>query len=112
MFILLLIESLVSNRLVEVLFAKHDFPEALKLACEVEKMEDITAQQKVRAKLHISQIKCGSVYSGTPESATSSILLLNSALDIATSNHLSYYEALVSMHIVNVQVIIENVIIR
>jgi hypothetical protein len=81
----------------------------LKLAYELEKLENITPQQKVRAKLQISQIKCGSVFAGTPQSATSSILLLNSALDIATSNHLSYYEALVNMYIVNVQVNIKYI---
>ena len=91
-------------RLVEVLFERHNFQEALKIVYELESMEDLTAQQKVRAKLLLSQIKCGSIMAGNQESATSSILLLNSALDIAKKNHLSYYEALVNMHIVNIQV--------
>ena len=67
-------------------------------------MEDLTPQQIIRAKLHVSQIKCGSMCAGTPESATQSILLLSSALELASKNHLSYYEALVTMHMVNCQV--------
>lgn len=91
-------------KLMEVLFARHDFPGAIKIAYELDDDENITAQQKVRAKLWMSQIKCGSVYAGTPTSAADSVLLLSSALDIAISNHLSYYAAIVSMHIASVQV--------
>lgn len=87
-----------------MLLAKHHYPEALKLAYEIDEMDDITPQQRVRAKLQINQIECSSIHPGAPESATNSILLLNSALDIAISNHLSYYRALVNMHLANVQV--------
>ncbi|XP_058790721.1 anaphase-promoting complex subunit 5 isoform X2 [Phymastichus coffea] len=93
-------------RMIEVLFAKHDFPKAIDLAYELDEMENITAQQKVRAKLLISQIKCGSCEAGTEGSATSSVLLLCSALDIAKKAHLSYYEALVKMYMVNVQLLL------
>ena len=96
--------SLYVTRLIEVYLAKHDFPEAIKLAHEIEEMENITPQQRVRVKLLISQIECSSIYPGSPQSATTSILLLNSALEIATANHLSYYKALVNLHIVNIQV--------
>lgn len=76
----------------------------MKIAYELEAMEDITAQQKVRAKILLCQTKCGSCFAGTPESAESSILLLTSALEIAKTNHLSYYEAIVVMNMVNCQV--------
>lgn len=90
--------------MIEVFYARHDFPRAMDLAYELEEMEGTTAQHKVRAKLHLCQIKCGSYQAGSEESATSSVLLLCSALDIAKKAHLSYYEALVKMHMVNVQV--------
>lgn len=93
-------------RTVETLFAKHDFSGALKLAHEIDAMENITPQQKVRAKLHICQIKCGSIDSGTPQSAADSVLLLSSALEIAKNNHLSYYEALVIMYMANCQLLL------
>ncbi|XP_014222514.1 anaphase-promoting complex subunit 5 [Trichogramma pretiosum] len=94
-------------RLAEVYFARHSFSEALKLAYELEAMEDTIALHKIRVKLLINQIKCGSVAAGNPQSATNCILLLNNALDIAKKNHLSYYEALVNMHIVNVQLLLQ-----
>ncbi|KAJ8667297.1 hypothetical protein QAD02_008959 [Eretmocerus hayati] len=89
-------------RLVEVYFAMHDFPEALKVAHELEDMKDeLTPQQKIRVILHLNEIHCGMYKAGTGQSACNTMLKLSEAIGIARKNHLSYYEAIVDMHIVN-----------
>lgn len=47
---------------------------------------------------------CASVSLADGMAGVNSLVLLNTALELAVQNHLSYYEALVKMHLANVQV--------
>lgn len=52
-----------------------------------------------------SQIMCASVSPANGIVGVNSLVLLNTALQLAVQNHLSYYEALIKMHLANIQVI-------
>lgn len=70
----------------------------------IEKDEHMTPQSKIRAMILLSQIMCASVSSETGIVGVNSLVLLNTALELAAKNHLSYYEALIKMHLANIQV--------
>lgn len=93
------------SRLAEVCLAKGDFPKGLEYISAIEENPDVTAPYVIRAALLSSQITCASASPdiGTAV-ATNCIMRLCSALELATQNHLSYYKALVKMHLANIQV--------
>jgi anaphase-promoting complex subunit 5 len=90
---------------VEVCLAKGDFPKGLEYISMLEEHPDITPPHLIRATLLSSQITCGSSLPNNRTAIiTNCIVRLCSALELATQNHLSYYKALVKMHLANVQV--------
>ncbi|XP_076645488.1 anaphase promoting complex subunit 5 ida isoform X1 [Halictus rubicundus] len=92
-------------RLAEVCLGKGDYPKGVECINSIEKCEQITPQDKIRAMLLLSQIM---YVSGSPENGmarVNSIVPLNTALELAVQNHLSYYQALVKMHLSNTQLI-------
>lgn len=91
-------------RQVEVCLAKGDYPIGLEIVNSIENMKGVTPQNQVRAMLLSSQITCASIHLGSSIAGCNSIVLLNTALEIATKNHLSYYAALIKMHLANIQV--------
>jgi len=92
-------------RLAEVCLAKSDFPKGLEYISAIEEYPDVTPPYIIRAALFSSQITCASssLDNGTAV-ATNCIMRLCSALELAAQNHLSYYKALVKMHLANIQV--------
>lgn len=92
-------------RLIEVCLAKGDFPKGLEYISMLEEHADITPPRLIRAALLSSQITCASsLLSNRTAVITNCIMRLCAALELATRNHLSYYKALVKMHLANVQV--------
>ena len=92
-------------RLAEVCLEKGDYPRGLEYIDNIEKDEQLTPQNKIKAMILLSQIMCASV---SPESGivgVNSLVLLNRALELAIKNYLSYYKALIKMHLANIQVI-------
>jgi len=93
------------SRLVEVCLAKGDFPKGLEHIRAIEEHPHVTPPYVIRAALLSSQITC---VSSLPDNgtaiATNCIMRLCSALELAAQNHLSYYKALVKMHLANIQV--------
>jgi len=85
--------------------AKGDLPKGLEYIGVVEKHPDAIPPHIIRAILLSSQITCASssLSNGTAV-ATNCIVRLCSALELATQNYLSYYKALVKMHLANLQV--------
>lgn len=92
------------NRLAEVCLEKGDYPKGLECIDNIEKDEQITPQNKIRAMILLSQIMCASVSSESGIVGVNSLVLLNTALELAIKNHLSYYKALIKMHLANIQV--------
>ncbi|KAI4477768.1 hypothetical protein M0804_012596 [Polistes exclamans] len=92
-------------RQAEVSLAKGDYPNTLHLIDSIEKVSDITAENRVRAMILLSQIMCASFLSGNETVGINSLVILNKALELATHNHLSYYEALIKMHLANIQLL-------
>lgn len=93
-------------RLAEVCLAKGDFPKALEYISVIMKDADVTPLYIIRATLLSGQIMCASSSPGNGSAvATNCIERLCSALELATRNHLSYYKALVKMHLANVQLL-------
>ncbi|EZA49509.1 anaphase-promoting complex subunit 5 [Ooceraea biroi] len=93
-------------KLVEVCLAKGDFPKGLEYISMLEENPDITPPHLIRAILLSSQITCASsLPSNRTAVITNCIMRLCSALELATRNHLSYYKALVKMHLANVQLL-------
>ena len=97
-------------RQAEVCLAKGDFPKGLEIVNSIEYMKGVTPQNRVRAMLLSSEITCASILLGSSIAGTNSIVLLNSALEITMKNHLSYYSALVKMHLANIQVLLSSII--
>ncbi|KAK0177690.1 hypothetical protein PV328_001718 [Microctonus aethiopoides] len=93
-------------RLVEVALAKADYPTGLKYLSDIEK-QTLTAQQRVRAMILSSQIMSSSAVPGNGLAGINALVLLNSALEMATRNYLSYYEAVVKMHLANIQLVMD-----
>ncbi|XP_018347045.1 PREDICTED: anaphase-promoting complex subunit 5 isoform X2 [Trachymyrmex septentrionalis] len=93
-------------RLIEVCLAKGDFPKGLEYIGAIEKHPHVTPPYVIRAALLSSQITCASSLpdNGTAI-ATNCIMRLCSALELAAQNHLSYYKALVKMHLANIQLL-------
>lgn len=91
-------------RQVDVCIAKGDYPAAIKLVETIKSYPNITAQNKVRSMILSSQIDCSSILPGIGVAGCNSLIDLNSALELAAVNHLSYYGALIKMHIANIQV--------
>lgn len=93
-------------KLAEVCLAKGDFPRGLEYVDAIEEQPDVTPPYVIRAALLSSQITCAS---SSPDNgtavATNCIMRLCSALELATQNHLSYYKALVKMHLANIQLL-------
>ncbi|XP_029166139.1 anaphase-promoting complex subunit 5 [Nylanderia fulva] len=91
-------------KLAEVCLAKGDFEKGLEYVNM--EHEDATPLYTIRATLLSSQIMCAS---STPDNrtviATNCMMRLCFALELATRNHLSYYKALVKMHLANVQLL-------
>ncbi|XP_032683400.1 anaphase-promoting complex subunit 5 isoform X2 [Odontomachus brunneus] len=92
-------------RLAEVCLAKGDYPKGLEYISIIEQHSDVTPPHKIRATLLFSQITCVSSLLGNGTAATNCIVRLNSALELAAQNYLSYYKALVKMHLANVQLL-------
>ncbi|XP_017876328.1 anaphase-promoting complex subunit 5 [Ceratina calcarata] len=90
-------------RLAEVLLEKGDYPKALEYIDIIEKDDQITARDKIRAMILSSQIICASVPLEHEIAGANSLVLLNTALELAVKNHLSYHAALIKMHLANVQ---------
>ncbi|XP_039305649.1 anaphase-promoting complex subunit 5 isoform X2 [Solenopsis invicta] len=93
-------------KLVEVCLAKGDFPKGLEYIGAIDRHPNINPPYMIRAALLASQITCAS---SSPDNgtaiATNCIMRLCSALELAAQNHLSYYKALVKMHLANVQLL-------
>lgn len=91
-------------KLAEVCLAKGDYPKGLEYIGAIEEHSDVTPPYVIRAALLSSQITCAS---SSPDNgtavATSCIMRLCAALELAAQNHLSYYKALVKMHLANTQ---------
>ncbi|XP_034191300.1 anaphase promoting complex subunit 5 ida [Osmia lignaria lignaria] len=92
-------------RLAEVYLGKGDYPKGLECINGIEKDEQITPQNKIRTMILSSQIMCASVSPENRIAGSNSLVLLNTALELAVKNHLSYYEALIKMHLANIQLI-------
>ncbi|KZC12695.1 Anaphase-promoting complex subunit 5 [Dufourea novaeangliae] len=91
-------------RLAEVCLGKGDYPKGLECIDSIEEYEQITPQNKIRAMLLLSQIMHASVSPENGMAGVNSLVPLNTALEVAIQNHLSYYEALIKMHLSNTQV--------
>ncbi|GAB1866350.1 Anaphase-promoting complex subunit 5 [Camponotus japonicus] len=93
-------------KLAEVCLAKGDFPKGLEYINVIMKNADATSLYIIRAILLSSQIMCASSSPGNGSAiSTNCIVHLCSALELATRNHLSYYKALVKMHLANIQLL-------
>ncbi|XP_043287109.1 anaphase-promoting complex subunit 5 [Venturia canescens] len=92
-------------RQAEVCLAKADFSTAFENVRQIERLEDISPDNRVRAMILSSQIMSSSILPGTGTTGTNSLVLLNSALEMSTRNYLSYYEAEVKMHLANIQLL-------
>ena len=92
-------------RQAEVCLAKGDFPNGLEHVKNIEKIEGLTPDNKVRAMILTSEILSSSILPGSGMTGTNSLVLLNSALEMATRNYLSYQEADVKMHLANIQLL-------
>lgn len=93
------------SRLAEVCLAKGNLPKGLEHIDMIEKYPDAISLHIIRAILLSSQITCASSSpSNGTAAATNCIVRLSSALELATRNYLSYYKALVKMHLANLQV--------
>jgi len=100
------LEKLESKfRQTEVCLAKGDFPNGLEIVKNIEKTEGLTPDNRVRAMILSSQIMSSSILPGSGITGTNSLVLLNSALEMATRNYLSYHEADVKMHLANIQLL-------
>ncbi|XP_011643849.1 anaphase-promoting complex subunit 5 [Pogonomyrmex barbatus] len=94
-------------KLAEVCLSKGDFPKGLEYISAVEKHPDVSPPYTIRTALLSSQITCASSSPGNGMTvATNCIMRLCSALELATQNHLSYYKALIKMHLANIQLLI------
>lgn len=97
--------NLIISRLAEVCLAKGDFDKGLEYINVIMEHEDVTALHIIRAILLSSQIMCAS---STPDNrtviSTNCMMHLSFALELTRRNHLSYYNALIKMHLANVQV--------
>ncbi|XP_057337255.1 anaphase-promoting complex subunit 5 [Microplitis mediator] len=92
-------------RLAEIALAAGDYLVGLQFLHNVEKNKNFTARNLVQSMNIISKIIN---LSSTPEqgfTSINSIVLLNSALDIAKTNHLSYYEAIIKINLATVQLV-------
>ncbi|KAL0098394.1 hypothetical protein PUN28_008359 [Cardiocondyla obscurior] len=93
-------------KLAEVCLAKGDFPKGLEYIGAIEKHPDVMPPYAIRAALLSSQITCAS---SSPDNrtaiVTNCIMRLCSALELAAQNHLSYYKALLKMHLANIQLL-------
>lgn len=93
-------------KLAEVCLAKGDFPKGLEYIGTIEEQSDVMPPYVIRAALLSSQITCAS---SSPDNgtavATNCMMRLCSALELAAQNHLSYYKALVKMHLANIQLL-------
>ncbi|XP_053994438.1 anaphase-promoting complex subunit 5 [Hylaeus volcanicus] len=92
-------------RLAEVYLGKGDYPKGLECIDSIEKDDRLTPQNKIRAMILSSQIMCASVLPENGIAGVNSLVLLNTALELAVQNHLSYYEVLIKMHLANIQLI-------
>ncbi|XP_035723802.1 anaphase-promoting complex subunit 5-like [Vespa mandarinia] len=92
-------------RQAEVSLAKGDYPNTLHLIDNIEKIPNITPENRVRAMILLSEIMCVSFLSGNETVGINSLVILNKALELATHNHLSFYEALIKMHLANIQLL-------
>ena len=92
-------------RLAEVCLGKEDYPKGLEYIDSIEEEKQITPQNKIRAMILSSQIMCASVSPANGIVGVNSLVLLNTALQLAVQNHLSYYEALIKMHLANIQLL-------
>ncbi|KAK9310347.1 hypothetical protein QLX08_000342 [Tetragonisca angustula] len=92
-------------RLAEVCLETGNYPRGLEYIDNIERDKQLTPQNKIRVMILLSQIMCASV---SPESGivgVNSLVLLNRALELAIKNYLSYYKALIKMHLANIQLI-------
>nr|XP_031826496.1 anaphase-promoting complex subunit 5 [Nomia melanderi] len=92
-------------RLAEVCLGKGDYLKGVDYINSIEECEQITLQNKIRAMLLLSQIMYASDSPENGMAGVNSLVLLNTALELAVQNHLSYYEALIKMHLSNTQLI-------
>ncbi|XP_012287472.1 anaphase-promoting complex subunit 5 [Orussus abietinus] len=92
-------------RQAEVCLARGNYPKGLEFVNSIDKTKGVTPDNQVRAMILRSQIMCASTLPGSRIAGSNSIVLLNNALEMANKFHLSYYEALVKMHLANVQLI-------
>ncbi|XP_031826496.2 anaphase promoting complex subunit 5 ida [Nomia melanderi] len=92
-------------RLAEVCLGKGDYLKGVDYINSIEECEQITSQNKIRAMLLLSQIMYASDSPENGMAGVNSLVLLNTALELAVQNHLSYYEALIKMHLSNTQLI-------
>lgn len=91
-------------RLAEVCLAKGDYPKGLEYINAIKEHPDVAPPHKIRVMLLSSQITCASSSLVNGTAATNCIVRLCSALELATRNYLSYYKALIKMHLANIQV--------
>lgn len=91
-------------RLAEVALAKGDYPTGLEYLSVIEK-DNLTAQNRIRTMILSSEFMSSSEVPGNVIAGSNCLVLLNSALELATRHYLSYHEALVKMHLANVQLI-------
>lgn len=91
-------------RRAEVSLAKGDYPGVMKLIDDIEITKGLDPYNRVRVMILSSQVMCASNLPGLGTTGTNPLTLLNKALEIATSKHLSYQQAIIKMHLANIQV--------
>ncbi|XP_015517721.1 anaphase-promoting complex subunit 5 [Neodiprion pinetum] len=92
-------------RQAEVSFAKGDFPRIMELIDSIEKTKNLNPQNQVRLMILSSQVMCSSRFPGLGTTGTNALALLNTAVEIATSKHLSYQQAIIKMNLANIQLV-------
>ncbi|XP_066585318.1 anaphase-promoting complex subunit 5 [Prorops nasuta] len=92
-------------RQAEVLLDKGDYLKSQKLVNDFEKTINLTPRNRVRAMILSSEIMYMSLLPEKGVIGNNCIILLNSALELASRFYLSYYSALIKMHLANVQLI-------
>ncbi|CAD6219838.1 GSCOCG00011528001-RA-CDS [Cotesia congregata] len=93
-------------RFAEITIATGDYVAGLKLLSNTEENTILTASNRIQLMIVLSKILNLSAVSDQKFTSVNTFVLLNSALKIARTYHLSYYEAVIKMNLATLQLMI------
>ncbi|XP_012256347.2 anaphase-promoting complex subunit 5 isoform X2 [Athalia rosae] len=90
-------------RRAEVSLAKGDYPGVMELIGDIQENKGLDPLDQVRVMILSSQVMCSSRLPGLGTTGANPLFLLNTALEIADRKYLSYQQAIIKMHLANIQ---------